>query len=870
MVSMVGVDVLLGDGSTVHVRPITPDDADRVVALHARFSARTRYLRFFSPYPRIPPRDLARFVNVDHRDREALVVGVGDDLIAVGRYERLAPDAPDAEVAFVVEDGYQGRGVGSMLLEHLASAAREAGLERFVAEVLPENGTMLHVFGDAGFQVSREYADGVVHLTFPIEPTVHSLGVQHRREQSTEAASIARLLAPRGVAVYGANRDGRGVGAALLRHVRDGGFTGTVYPIHPSESTVDGEPAVTAAADAPGPVDLALVAVPAPRIAEVVTDAGRAHAHGLVVVSAGFADSGPGQPRGADTALSPGGLAQRELVQRARSYGLRVVGPNCLGVVNTDPAVRLNATLAPHLPARGRVGIFCQSAAVGIAVLAEAERRHLGISTFVSVGNRADVSGNDLLQFWRHDPATDVVLLYLETFGNPRKFARIARELARDKPVVAVAAGAGSGATAARAGLDPDAATALFAHSGVIRVGTLSELFDLAQVFATQPLPAGGRVGVVGNAAALVALATGACAAAGLSTSDRYSDGLTLSSPPADLSRAVATALADDAVDTVYVVLAPPVPEAGLGLDPAARDQLEAVAAAAPDEDKPVVVTLVGSTPGVVGAGPSIPVFPAVEEAVRSLAQATGYAAGRREPTGELPRLSDVDTIRGRRIAVGSGPVEELLASYGIRHVATRTASSEKETLQAARGLDYPVAVKAADPDLRHRVDLGAVRLDVDDARALRTAYAEIAAQFGPHVLVQPMVEPGVACVVEIFDDPAFGPVVGFGLGGVASDLLDDQVWRVAPLTDRDAAALVRGPRAAAMLFGYRAAPPVDAGALADLLLRMGRLADENPEVKRLALNPVLAHPRGLSVLHAELEYGRPAPRPDTGPRQLR
>jgi acyl-CoA synthetase (NDP forming)/GNAT superfamily N-acetyltransferase len=864
MVAMEGVDVLLSDGSTVHVRPITPEDADRVVALHSRFSARTRYLRYFSPYPRIPARDLERFVNVDHRDREALVVAVGDDLIAVGRYERLAPDAPDAEVAFVVEDSYQGRGVGSMLIEHLASAAREAGLETFVAEVLPENSTMLRVFGDAGFQVSREYADGVVHLTFPIAPTTRSVSVQHRREQTTEAASIARLLAPRAVAVYGASRDGRGVGATLLRHVRAAGFTGRVYPIHPSASTVDAVPAYRSAVDAPGPIDLALVAVPADDVAAVVADAGRARAHALVIVSSGFADSGPGQTRGS----TPGAHAQQNLVAQARANGMRVVGPNCLGVVNTDPAARLNASLAPILPERGRVGIFCQSAAVGIAALAESNRRHIGLSTFVSVGNRADVSGNDLLQFWRHDPATDVVLLYLETFGNPRKFARIARELASSKPIVAVSAGAGF--TPAGAGLTTGPATALYAHSGVIRVATLTEMFDVGQIFASQPMPAGRRVGVVGNAAALVSLATGACASVGLSTSDNYSEGLSLSSSPGRLTAAVSVALADDEVDTVFVVLAPPVPEAGLGRDPAGRDQIAAVAAAAEQPDKPIVVTLVGAAEGVVHASQPVPVFPAVEEAVRALAHVTEYAAWRRQPQGSLLEPSDVDSFGGRRIAVARGPVDELLRAYGIAPVPTRRADTEEQAVGAANALGFPVALKAADPDLRHRLDLGAVRLDLPDAPSVRSAYAEISAQFGAGMLVQPMVAPGVACVVEVVDDPAFGPVVGFGLGGVASDLLGDRAWRVAPLTDRDAVALVHDPAAAAMLFGYRGAPAVDAAALVDLLLRVGRLADETPEVKRLELNPVLVQTDGLAVLHAELSYGPVVPRPDTGPRRLR
>jgi acyl-CoA synthetase (NDP forming)/GNAT superfamily N-acetyltransferase len=852
-----GVDVLLADGSTVHVRPITPEDADRVVALHSRFSARTRYLRYFSPYPRIPPRDLARFVTVDHHDREALVAGIGDDLIAVGRYERLAPDAPDAEVAFVVEDDYQGRGVGSVLLEHLASAARDAGVERFVAEVLPENSTMLRVFGDAGFEVGREYADGVVHLTFPIAPTSLSMSVQHRREQRTEAASIARLLAPRGVAVYGASRSGRGVGAALLRRVRESGYTGALYPVHPEASTVDEMPALTSAADSPVSLDLALVAVPANQLDAVVSDAGRGNAHALVVISAGFADAG--RESGVDPAAV---RAHDELVAQARANGLRVVGPNCLGVANTDPAVRLNATLAPQLPERGRVGIFCQSAAIGIAALSEAERRHIGLSTFVSAGNRADVSGNDLLQYWRYDPATDVVLLYLETFGNPRKFARIARDLARDKPIVAVLAGAA-------AGLATLAATALVAHSGVIGVGTLTELFGVGQILATQPLPAGTRVGVVGNSPALVSLATGACTAAGLSASDPYSTGLSPSSPPDELRGAVAGALVDEDVDSVFIVLAPPIPEADLGKDPTARDQLEAVAGAMEHPDKPIVVTLVGSAEGVVDAGGPIPVFPAVEEAVQALTRVIGYAAWRREPQGEVPLLSHMDSERGRDTAAAHGEVGDLLSAYGIDLVPTRPAATVREAVLAARSLGFPVALKAADPDLRHRLDLGAVRLDLTDARTLRMAYAEIAARFGEAVLVQPMVAPGVGCVVEILDDPAFGPVVGFGIGGVASELLDDRSWRVAPLTDRAAAELVRDPRAAPVLFGYRGAPEVDASALTDLLLRMGRLADDNPEVKRLALNPVLAHTDGLSVLHGEVSYGTAVPRPDTGPRRL-
>src|SRR5690349_8941135 len=505
-------DVLLSDGTAVHLRQIRPSDAPAIVEFHSRMSDRTRYLRYFSPYPRIPERDLERFVNVDHRDREAFVIVSGARIMAVGRYERLGPEAPEAEVAFVVEDEHQGRGIGSVLLEYLADAARDHGITRFIAEVLPENGGMLRVFSDFGYQIQRRYADGVVHLSFPIAPTDKSREVQESREQRTESRSIARLLHPRGVAVYGASASGQGIGAATLGHLRDGGYTGTIVPVHRSAGRVAGLPAYRSAVDAGVAVDLALIAVPPEGVADAVADAAAAGAGGLVVVSAGFAEAG-----------EPGALAQRALIDAAHAAGLRVVGPNCLGIANTDPAVRLNATLAPRLPAAGRVGFFSQSGALGVALLAEADRRGLGLSSFVSAGNRADVSGNDLLQYWQDDPGTDVVLLYLETFGNPRKFARLARRMSRAKPVVAVASTARSPELAGDLpGPDAYAVSALFARSGVIRVDTVQELFDVGMLLAHQPLPAGRRVAVVGNSSALAALAVVACRSAGLVVAEGY------------------------------------------------------------------------------------------------------------------------------------------------------------------------------------------------------------------------------------------------------------------------------------------------------------------------------------------------------------
>ncbi|MER7893297.1 GNAT family N-acetyltransferase [Micromonospora sp. NPDC094482] len=842
------VDVLLSDGTTVQLRQIRPQDAPAIVAMHSRFSERTRYLRYFSPYPRIPERDLRRFVTVDHHDREAFVVLVGGRIVAVGRYERLGPAAPEAEVAFVVEDAYQGRGIGSVLLEHLADAARRVGIVHFVAEVLPANGAMLRVFSDFGYQVQRQFADGVVHLTFPIAPTEATLEVQRGREHRTEARSIARLLAPRAVAVYGASATGQGVGAAVLGHLRDGGFSGALVPVHPYASTVAGLPAYSSAADAGVPVDLAVVAVPPEAAPTVVADAAAAGVHGLVVISAGFAEAG-----------AAGSAAQRALVRAAHAAGMRVVGPNCLGVANTDPVVRLNATLAPRLPPAGRVGIFSQSGAFGVALLAEADRRGLGLSSFVSAGNRADVSGNDLLQYWQDDAGTDVIMLHLETFGNPRKFARLVRRIGRAKPVVALASPARPAGVGDSTGPDEVAVAALFAQSGVIRVDTVAELLDVGVLLANQPLPAGPRVAVVGNSSALTGLAATACAAQGLTLAYGYPRDVGPSAGAVEFAAALAGAAADERVDAIAVVLAPPLPG-----QPAHAD-LTAALPAVLGTGKPVVTTVLA---GRMPAG--MPAYGGVEEAVRALARVHRYADWLRRPPGSLPELPGIDRAAGQAALRRDGTdVAGLLAAYGIDVVESVPARSAQEAADAAERLGFPVALKAAAPGLRHRLDLGAVRLDLPDAPAVRRAYAEMSALFGADVLVQPMVPPGVACVVEMVEDPAFGPVVGFGLGGVATELLGDRAWRAVPLTDRDAAELVDEPRASPLLRGHRGAAPVDLVALTDLLLRIGRLADEQPRVRALTLNPVLVRPDGLSVLHATVRTGSATDRPDTGPRRL-
>ncbi|NIJ11265.1 acyl-CoA synthetase (NDP forming)/RimJ/RimL family protein N-acetyltransferase [Saccharomonospora amisosensis] len=870
-------DVVLADGGTVHLRPIVPSDADGLVALHGRLSERTRYLRYFGAYPRIPPRDLERFSTVDHHDRVAFVALLGDDIVAVGRYERLDPDS--AEVAFVVDDAHQGRGLGSILLEHLAAAASESGLGRFVAEVLAENTAMIRVFRDAGYQVSRAFEEGVVHLEFDIDPTEESLAVARAREQAAEARSVHNLLHPRSVAVIGASTDPTKIGYAVLSNVLAADFAGTVYPVNPEHSSVRGVRSYPSVVDIPDPVDLAVVAVPADQVEAVLDGALAKGVKTLVIVSAGFAEAGP-----------HGLHAELRLVGEARAHGMRVVGPNALGVLDTDPAVRLNATLAPRLPKRGRTGFFCQSGALGIAILADAEARGLGLSTFVSAGNRADVSGNDLLQYWETDPATDLVLLYLESFGNPRKFARLARRLGRSKPIVAVKSGRHAvrpQLAATSTEIDESSVQALFEQAGVVRVDTLAQLFDTALVFAHQPLPAGSRVGIVGNSSAIGLLAADTARAQGLRLGVDPVD-VGPQAGPEEFAAAVGEALDSPEVDALVVVFVPPVAIPGTAYARALRDT---VVARNGGQGKPIVSTFLAaegvpdelavlSDDGAPSFG-SIPSYPSPERAVNALARVVRYAAWRERPQGTVVRPGGLHPERAgglvRRL-LGEHDVElavddvvGLLDCYGIQVVPFQVVATEAEAVVAAAELGYPVTLKSIDDTLRGRADLAGVRLDLISEESVRAGYRDIREVSGTErMYVQRMAPKGVSCAVGLQDDPSFGTLVSFGLSGVVSALLGDQAFRAVPLTDVDAATLVREPRTAPLLTGYRGDEPADLDALEDLVLRVAALAEDNPEVRSLVLDPVLASPEGVFVTNARVVLGHPPSRPDTGPRRLR
>ena len=559
-------DVLLKDGSVAQLRPIVPDDDDRLVEFYSRVSDESKYMRFFAPYPELSKKDVERFTHVDLDRRVAFVVTLHDRIIGVGRYDAVSQDpgggaaagaaeGSTAEVAFLVEDAHQGRGVGQLLLEHLAQAGRERGIGRFVADVLPFNTKMLQIFREMGYQVADTVEEGVQRLAFRIQSTDTAIGVMRAREQRAEAASIERIFGARSIAVVGASRRQDSIGQAMVRNLVLGDYQGSVYAVNSQAEAVSGLPAYKTVQDVPDSVDLAIVAVPSESVTDVVLDCAAKGVHGLIVISAGFAEEG-----------SAGRKRQRALVNLSRSYGLRLIGPNCLGVINTASDLRMNASLAPSMPPPGRVGFFCQSGALGTAILESVSRRGLGISTFVSAGNRADVSGNDLLQYWQEDDTTEVVLLYLESIGNPRKFSRIARRVSRTKPIVAVKSGRSTqgvpvGHAVKRSTAPQAAVDAMFRQAGVIQVDNLDEMFDVAQLLAHQPLPSGNRVAVVGNSDAMALLVTDAATEAGLLVAEPVSLGANARAD--DFEIALETALASPDVDALMTVYVPPINTSG-------------------------------------------------------------------------------------------------------------------------------------------------------------------------------------------------------------------------------------------------------------------------------------------------------------------
>jgi acetyl coenzyme A synthetase (ADP forming)-like protein len=866
-------DVILRDGSTLRLRPPGTADAERVLAFFSGLSQESVYLRFHG-FPSLSPELVAPFLDPDWAERGSLVgtLGEGDEerIVALASFVRLR-DPSSAEVAFAVADELQGHGIATRLLEQLAETAADAGIETFVAEVMPGNRAMLQVFADAGFAVGRRIEGGTVEVLLSLEPTGEYRERVDRRDHLAVTASLEPFFSPHTVAVIGASARRGSIGGELFRNVLAGDFSGAAYPVNRSGESVAGVRAYASVADIPEKVDLAVVCLPAEHVLAAADEALRSGTRALCVISAGFAETGPeGQRR------------QDALLAAVRAHGARMIGPNCLGIAVSSCG--LNATFGPRSLPAGNIGFSSQSGALGLALLEAAYGRGLGLSGFVSIGNKADVSSNDLLEFWEDDHTTDLILLYLESFGNPRKFARLAQRVAREKPILAMKGGrTSSGAraagshTAALAGSEA-AVEALFRQAGVIRAETLEELIDAAALLSTQPLPRGRRVVLLTNAGGLGILAADACETAGLelpplavetraALAQLLPREASLANPVDMLGGATERTfeavlphlLADPAVDAAIVLFVPPI----VAQANEVADAVVRAVEAAGDGDKPVLGVFISheGTPAALIRGDArrIAAFPYPESAARALGRAAERAEWLRRPAGRVPDLDGIDyhAARGVVAAAVAGStdawleppqVRELLTAYGIPLVGERLAGSADEAVAAAAELGYPVVVKTAEAGA-HKTEKGLLALDLGDEAAVREGVARI----GPPVVVQSMVQGGAELLAGVVQDPVFGPLVAFGPGGVFAELIGEAQFRIAPLTDVDANELVRTGKAGTLVAGYRGAPPSDASALADLVLRLSRLADDHPEIAELDLNPVLGLPDGCVAVDARV-----------------
>ncbi|MGO8687468.1 MAG: GNAT family N-acetyltransferase [Candidatus Dormibacteria bacterium] len=866
-------DAALIDGAAVSIRPLRPDDDAALRDFFGALSSESMRLRYFSTRPGMTDAEIARLTASDPASHVHLgafhtgrVVGVGDSIVS-------APG--EAEVAFVVSDDFQGRGIGSLLLEYLAELGRAAGITRFRAETMAENLRMLDVFRHAGF-IERVGTpeSGVVGVSLDITDTRGVRAASGERERLASVAAMRGLLEPKSVAVIGAGRTPGGIGHAILRNLIQGPFNGRVYPVNKSADHVSGVPAWASVGDIPGKVDLAVIAVPVGAVLATVRECGRAGVGSLVIITSGYGETG-----------ADGAAKERELLDVARGYGMRLVGPNCMGIINTDPAIRLNTTFAPTQPPPGNMAFFTQSGALGVAVIDEAARLGIGLSGFVSAGNKIDISGNDLLQYWEQDDRTDVILLYLESFGNPQRFAEIARRVSRRKPIIAVkggrsSAGARAAASHTAALASPDVSVdALFRQSGVIRVASLEQLFDVARVVATAPLPAGNRVAVVGNAGGAGILTADACEAAGLVLPELGADTMStlrevlnaaaaLGNPidmtamggPDEYAAALRAVLADPAVDSVITIFTP--------LHTDAIGIAEAIRTVAREATKPVLAAVFGEAQERLRAGQDMPVFTFPEAAAYALGMVTDYAAWRRRDPGTVVVPADIDLAAAhdivRRALTASpegcqlGPLDAaaLMRSVAVPVAVTTRADTADEAVAIAESFGYPVVLKAASPNLVHKTERGGVLTDLASEHAVRTAFDTMQARLGDEMggaIVQPMLGVGVETIVGVVRDLHFGPLLVFGSGGTAVGLTGDQAFRAVPLTDRDVAELIREPRGSALLFGYRGSVPCDTEALAGIIQRISALVSALPEIAEMDLNPVIVSPAGAVAVDVKV-----------------
>ncbi len=851
-------DVVLRDGSTVCLRRLCDADRHAIETLVAGLSDQSRYFRLLQ-CTKGSDRMLDACLASDYPRTLSLVAKRGGEVLGVATWVRSDDSAQQAEVGFIVAEDFHGHGLGTRMLERLAELARPLGIARFEAWVHAANHEMLAVFQNSGFRFALFDMDAdVSRLVLDIGETDAFADCAAVRAGAAATASLRPFFHPRVISVVGASRTRGKIGAEVFHAIRAGGFTGRVVPVNPATDRVDGVATVARVTDMTDDVDLAVVAVPAGQVEGVVDDCIAKGVRAIVVVSAGFGESG-----------AEGQAREARIVEKVRAAGIRMIGPNCMGLIETDPAVSLNASFAPSMPSPGTVAFLSQSGALGLAILEYARRLDIGISTFVSVGNKADVSSNDLLQYWADDPRTSVVLLYLESFGNPRKFSRIAQRVARRKPVVAVKAGrSGAGARAASShtgalATDDRVVDALFEQAGVIRTSTLEELFDVASLLAHQPLPRGHRVAILTNAGGPGILAADACEAGGLevvrlgnasatalavavpgAASVANPVDLLASASPQDYRRALSLLLADPTVDAVLALYVPVLSDRG----PEVASALMDAAREAPGT--PILATFLDAK-GTPASLKGIPSFAFPEAAARALARVARYAAWRRRAPGTHVGFNDFDAHNARGIverAVTAGrtwlqpeEVSALLLAAGLPEVPGRTARSEVEACDAARRLGFPVALKAMGPTIVHKTEVGGVTLGLDDELMVAEAWRDLVQRLGPRlegVVVQAMAPDGIEMLVGAVQHPIFGPLVACGAGGTFAEILQDTAYRLTPLTDVDATEMMRSLKSAPLLEGYRGRPPADQRALRDALLRLSLLVEACPAIQEVDLNP--------------------------------
>ena len=869
------VDVILRDGGTLRLRPPRRDDADALLTFYRGLSVESLHRRFHG-LPNLRPQLVEPLLEPDWTARGALLGTLADEggerVVAVANYVRLR-DPAVAESAFAVGDSEQGRGIGTRLLERLAERAAAVGIERFLAEVLPENQSMLGVFERAGFELKRRRSSGVVEVEFPIAATERFELSVEERDHTAVVASLRPFFAPASVAVVGASPRRGTIGGELFRNVLAGDFSGAAYPVNPKGNAVAGVRGYGAVSEIPDPVDLAVIAVPSQHVLAAAEDALRSGVRALVVISAGFAEVG-----------SEGAERQESLLELVRAHGARMIGPNCLGIAVAGPS--LNATFAARSAPSGNIGFSSQSGALGLALLEAADSRGLGLSAFVSIGNKADVSSNDLLEWWEDDESTDVVLLYVESFGNPRRFGRLARRVARRKPILALKSGtsvtgqrAASSHTAALAGSEAGA-DALFAQAGVIRAVSLEELIDVATLLSSQPEVRGRRLAVLTNAGGLGILAADACDAAGLELPGLADETVAALRDllPAEASFAnpvdmLGSATAESYAEALPPVLADPNVDAALVLFVPAVSATAAEVASAVDaaaraaaSGKPVLAVVMSSegVPQALRAGSAIAAFAYPESAARALGRTAERAEWLRRPVGSLPELAGVDREAGAAVVeralaaaedswLDPGETRALLAAYGLPLVPERVAADDAAAAADAAELGYPAVVKSAAAGA-HKTETGGVALNLADEAAVVAA----ATRIGYPVVVQPMKKGGTELLAGLVQDPVFGPLVAFGPGGTFAELIGDANLRLAPLTDLDAAELVTHGKAGRLVRGYRGAPAADEDALTDLVHRLAALGEDHPAVAEIDLNPVLAFPDGCVAVDARIRVRRP------------